>query len=108
MRELIFDVEQQRLKRNPECDFSGIVAGSEGYLRAKFNFLSEDWNNCVKIASFISPCIEGDIGVMLDENNSCDIPPEATMPEEFAVSVIGSKPDYKIPTNNIRIKQEVR
>lgn len=108
MRELIFDVEQQRLKRNPDCDFSGIVAGSEGYLKAKFNFLSDDWNGCKKIASFMSLGIEGDMGVYLDENNSCDIPPEATMFDEFIVSLIGVKPDYKIPTNSLRIKQEVR
>jgi hypothetical protein len=109
MRELVFDVDQQRLKRNPDCNFEGIVAGSEGYLKLKFNFLGDDWDNCVKIASFIAPAIDGDIGVKLDtETNTCLVPPEASMCDEFAVSLVGAKLDYKIPTNYIRIKQEVR
>lgn len=105
MRDLIFDVVQQRLKRNDDCDFSGIVAGSEGYLRAKFNFLDSSWDGCKKIAGFSAPYVE-DIGVVLDDDNSCMIPAEVTHSEEFGVVLIGAKPDYKIPTNFLRIRQE--
>ena len=106
MRDLIFDVTQQRLKRNDECDFSGIVAGSEGYLRVRFNFLDNSWDGCVKIVNFVAPYVEG-MAVKLDDENSCMIPPEITHHEEFALALVGAKKDYKIPTNYIKIRQEV-
>ena len=50
-RILKFKVKKQRLTRDRNCDFSNIVAGSVGYLRARFN-LSSEWDDCVKVASF--------------------------------------------------------
>lgn len=42
MRTLDFIASEQTLTRAPACDFTGIVAGSRGYLRARFQF-SREW-----------------------------------------------------------------
>ena len=51
MRTLRFTVDGQTIRKNPDCDFSGLVAGSVGYLRANFKF-SKEWFGCTKAASF--------------------------------------------------------
>ena len=38
MRTLKFIVEGQIIKQDPNCDFSNLVPGTEGYLRAEFSF----------------------------------------------------------------------
>lgn len=110
MRTLKFQVNQQHLKKMPGCDFSGIVSGTCGYLRAAFQF-SEEWNDCRKVASFYS--VEGtEFAVMLDDNNSCDIHEGALNGAFFEVSVTGAKKTdsqvMKITTDKLKVKQEVR
>lgn len=104
-RILEFNVEKQRLMRKRDCDFSGLVAGSIGYLKAKFNF-SEEWDGCVKIAKF-ETAERKEHPVKLNEDNTCDIPAEVLTGNQFYVSVLGGKSGYKISTNDIRVKQEV-
>lgn len=104
MRELRFQACGQRLKKQTDCDFSGLVAGSEGYLRAKFEFSSE-WDGCKKAASFWIG--EQEHGARLDSDNSCIIPPEALTGELFQVSVVGVKPGYKIVSTRTKVRQEV-
>jgi hypothetical protein len=104
-RILEFDVNKQRLTKRRECDFSNIVAGSVGYLKAKFYFSQSEWRGCRKAASFWIN--DEEHAVLLDKNNSCDIPPEALVGEKFQVSVTGLKSDYKITTNKTKVKQEV-
>lgn len=112
MRELIFDVRGQRILQNSDCDFSGIVAGSEGYLKAKFNFQDNDWDGCKKIAVFYVMSYDygnepiGEHAVYLDDNDTCDIPEEVLKNDAFALKVVGVKAGYRIPTNIIKIKQE--
>ena len=110
MRVLEFNVDQQRLKKDEGCDFSGIIAGTEGYLKAKFRF-SEDWDGCMKVVSFwaVNPLFGDPVeyAVLLDENDICAIPADALLYEMFAISVIGAKKNYKITTNRIKINQEV-
>lgn len=104
MRTLKFIVTSQYIKKNSKCDFSDIVAGSVGYLKAAFEF-SEDWDNCIKVASF---WLEGEEhAARLDENGECEIPPEALVGELFSVSVTGAKSNYKIKTNKTKVRQEV-
>lgn len=105
-RTLVFNVEQQRLTRNRECDFSGIVAGSVGYLRAKFNFPIKGWHGCTKAASFWVG-EKDEYAVLLDKDDSCTIPAAALVKDKFYVSVMGAKTGYKIETNKIKVKQEV-
>ena len=104
MRTLEFVVESQLIKKKTDCDFSNIVAGSIGYLKAKFHF-SPEWMGCRKAASF---WVDGnEYPVLLDTFNSCVIPPEALTGDRFSVSVTGVKSDYKIKTTKTKVRQEV-
>lgn len=107
MRILDFEVERQRVKKSTNCDFSGLVAGSVGYLRARFNFVGSDWKDCpTMIARFWVD--DKEYAILLDKNNSCEIPPEVLKEKKFAVSVLGANTAYyKIETNKIYVRQEV-
>ena len=105
MRELRFNVEKQRITKQKDCDFSGIVAGSVGYLSAKFDF-SEEWNQCdTKIARFWNSGSEH--SVILNADNECEIPAEALTTRIFEISVMGVKSSFRIETNKTRVRQEV-
>ena len=103
MRVLEFDVTRQKITKTKGCDFSHLVAGSVGYLKAKFNFSDEGnaWLGCVKAASFWKDGVE--YAVLLDDDNCCDIPDEVVVGRNFYVSVTGLikgvVSDYKIKTN---------
>ena len=105
MRELVFRADGQRLKKQADCDFSGLVAGSEGYLKAKFIFSSE-WEGCKKAASFWLG--EQEHAVLLEDDDSCFVHPAVLTSELFKVSVIGVKPGYKITTTRTKVRQEVQ
>lgn len=100
MRTLAYRVEGQRLE--PIGDHSGIKAGSKGYLRARFEF-NEDWDGCIKVASFYYGGIEH--ACMLDKDDSCDIPEEVLVGSSYSVSVEGRKDDYRIPSRTITERQ---
>lgn len=110
MRTLEFVANRQLLHKVPDCDFSGLVSGSVGYLRAKFHF-SKEWDECnKKVANFWLG--EREQPVALDENNECDIPPEVLTGRAFKVNVVGAHVDagkavFKIRTMKVRVKQEV-
>lgn len=104
MRVLEFIADGQRLKKRSDCDFSGLVAGSVGYLRAKFTF-SDEWSDCKKAASFWVG--EKEYPALLDTDDSCEIPPDALVGELFEVSILGVKQDYKILTTKTKVRQEV-
>ena len=104
-RILEFDVNAQRLTKKRSCDFSNIVAGSVGYLKAKFYFSQNEWRGCRKAASFWVD--EKETAVLLDENDTCVIPTEVLVGNLFSVSVIGVRPNYRIATNKTKVKQEV-
>lgn len=107
MRTLEFRVKKQRLLKKRGCDFSGLVAGSVGYLHAKFYISDPSWDLCtIKIARFWLEDVEH--AMPLDSNNVCLIPDEVLIGKNFEVSVIGVTKDYKIETNRIKIKQEVK
>ena len=106
MRILEFTVRNQRLLKKATCDFSGLVAGSVGYLYAKFEFPYGGWDNCqVKIARFWIGDKES--AVTLDENNMCEIPSEVLTGEEFRVCLLGASKDYRVDTNKVHVYQEV-
>lgn len=105
-RVLEFTVNKQRITRKKGCDFSHIVAGSTGYLKAKFDFTSDEWKGCKKAASFWVNNEES--AVLLNKSNTCLIPTEVLMYEKFEVSVTGMKDTFRIDTNRTKVKQEVR
>lgn len=104
MRTLSFNVKNQLIEKDTSCDFSGLVAGTSGYLQAKFSFSSE-WDGCTKVIGFSSksgkefePCI-------LPKNNTCNIPDEAVAYHEFQITVFGKKNGCVVTTRPITIKQ---
>ena len=104
MRELKFNVSGQHIRPDPACDFSGIVPGSKGYLKAVFTFDSE-WDGCEKIAEFRKYDVEKCTPVRLIQN-SCMIPEEELANRCFYVSAIGIKPGYRINTNSEKVEQD--
>lgn len=104
MRTLKFIITGQKITKDPDCDFSGIVAGTEGYLRAEFSF-SEEWQGCRMAAVFSSLRKEYPRPI---KNGSCEIPAEALAWDYFGVRVVGQRENYRITTNEIKIKQERR
>lgn len=103
MRSLMFKVNAQKITKDPECNFEGIVAGTEGYLKAKFSF-SEEWNDCIQVASFWRGKEEHAERIV---NGECTIPTEALTGATFKVSVIGKRRDFLINTNKTLVVQEV-
>ena len=104
MRTLEFVVDGQVIRKDPGCDFSNIVPGSSGYLEAKFKF-SNEWDGCVKAASFWHDGTEYATG--LNKDDACTIPAAALVGRKFEVSVTGAKAGgFKIPTGKATVKQE--
>lgn len=103
MRVLEFNVDAQHIYKDPDCDFTDIVAGSKNYLHAHFTF-SPEWDDCILVASFWRG---GKEHARLLENGTCDIPPEVLTGRTFGVSVIGQRGDYLITTDRIIVRQEV-
>lgn len=102
MRSLMFKVKGQKITKDPECNFEGLVAGTKGYLKAVFTF-SEEWDDCILVASFRRGIHEH--GALI-KNNECEIPPEVLNTTAFSVAVIGKRGDYQITTNKVFVRQE--
>lgn len=88
MRVLRFIVTGQTLKRDTLCDFTGIAAGSRGYLFARFSF-DNDWSGCKKVAVFTNKGKEYPVGIT---GNLCQIPAEALTGPVVQVYVLGRGP----------------
>ena len=105
MRTLKFIVNKQIIIRDPSCDFSGLVPGTEGYLRAEFCF-SKDWDGCVKVASFLSSTGHEFEPRVLEDGLSCDIPSEALTKRAFKIQVLGKGENLKLVTNKVTVLQD--
>lgn len=104
MRTLQFLVDDQIIKQHPQCDFSGLVPGTEEYLQAEFHF-SPEWDGCVKVASFYSSLGREYKPQVLKDGKTCMIPTEALKKRIFKVQVIGKKGDLKLTTNKMTVSQ---
>lgn len=101
MRTLKFIVSKQTIRPDPSCDFTGIVPGTRGYLRAEFSFNS-DWDGCRKAAVFYKYDKQYPAPI---KNGACMIPAEALKAKTFAVSVVGERDGYRITTNKVEVRQ---
>lgn len=104
MRILRFIVTAQSIQKAPDCDFSGIVAGTQGYLRAEFSF-SAEWAGC-RVAAVFSRLGKEYAEPVL--SGGCKIPSEALTWDSFGVRVVGQRAGYRITTNEIKVRQERR
>lgn len=105
MRTLKFIVDKQIIKKDPSCDFSGLVSGTKGYLNAKFSF-SPEWDGCVEVVGFFSVTGIEYKPQQLDENGYCIIPEEALKRQSFKIRVYGKRKNFFIQTNEITINQD--
>lgn len=104
MRTLKFIVDGQTIRQDPNCDFSGLVPGTEGYLKAEFAF-SPEWNDCVKIATFHSLMGKEYTPQILTNGTYCHIPPEALKRKSFKVGIVGKKNELKMTTDRVVVTQ---
>jgi hypothetical protein len=104
MRTLRFIVDGQIIKQDPNCDFDGLVPGSEGYLVAEFEF-SHEWDGCAVVAAFHSLTGKEYPPQVLTYGRKCIIPTAALEKRAFKISVIGKRDSYKITTNKLTVSQ---
>lgn len=104
MRTLRFIVDGQKIKHDPNCDFSGLVPGTEGYLHVEFAF-SPDWDGCAKAVSFWSLMGREYGAVLLKDGKSCAVPAEALKKQVFMVQVTGKRAGYKLTTHKVAVCQ---
>lgn len=104
MRTLKFIVDKQIIRQDPNCDFSDLVPGTEGYLQAEFSF-SPEWSGCTKIAAFWTVFGEELPPQILKDGKTCMIPAEATERKTFGIQVIGKKKNVRLTTNKTKVNQ---
>lgn len=104
MRTLKFIVNAQSIIQNPECDFTGLVPGTKGYLEAEFSF-SDEWSGTAKVVEFSSNLGREYAPQVLMNNKVCVIPYEALKNRIFKIRVIGKKGDFEISTNKLAVCQ---
>lgn len=99
MRTLKFIVNRQVLTPDPNCDFSGLVPGTSGYIQAEFSF-SSDWDNRKKVVGFWNITEEREYEPQKLENDICMIPVEALAKRRFRMQVFGRQDAYGVVTTN--------
>lgn len=102
MRILRFIVKGQSLQKDPNCDFSGIVRGSKGYLIAEF-IPDASWRGCTIAASFWH--FDKEYAVLV-KNGRCEIPAGALEGFSVGVTLKGRKQGYELTTNKVTFNQE--
>lgn len=101
-RVLKFIVHGLNIEQDPNCDFTNLVKGTNGYLKAEFT-CDKEWDDCVKVASFYDGVNE--YGVILEDGKSCMIPYEATKRFAFGVRLVGKGNNRRIGTNKTIVSQ---
>ena len=84
MRILKFIVNKQKIRPDPNCDFSGLVKGTSGFWRMDHEY------------------------PVLVQNGQCEIPPEALSWDYFSLSLMGMKDNgnYILTTDKILVSQK--
>lgn len=104
LRTLKFIVEGQVIKPDPSCDFTGLVPGTKGCLKAEFSF-SPDWKGYTKVAAFYSVMGKEYEPKALVNGTECLIPHEALAKRCFKIKIIGKKDGAKMATNKVTVCQ---
>lgn len=99
MRILQFKVAGQSLSKYGE--FSGLIAGTKGYLYAAYNF-DREWDGCKKAAVFSRYDKEYPVPIV---NGKCAVPDEITEYKRWKVYLVGVKDGYRITTNEVEVRQ---
>lgn len=105
MKNLKFIVDGQAIGPDPSCDFSGIVAGTKGYLQAEFLF-DKEWDGTAKVAEFCRYNNSGPAVPVIVKGNTCMVPEEVLGCRYWSVRVFGKRKDFRIVTNKYTVRQE--
>ena len=105
MRTLKFIVEGQTIAQDPSCDFSGLLPGTEDYLRAEFTF-SKEWESAAKVVGFFSNMGREYEPRVLNNGKSCTIPTDALKNRVFKIQVIGKNKVHTLRTNKLVVEQK--
>ena len=100
-RYLSFIVEDKRIKKDPKCDFTGLVTGTKGIYMAKFSF-DKDWREYRKVAVFRTTKITKYVPIV---NGMCAVPDEVSDAMMYYVSVIGTGSSVSVPTTEVAVRQ---
>lgn len=104
MRYLAFNVDNQVITKDENCDFSNIIKGSHNYLACKFNF-SEEWDGYDKIIEFVTK--SGSKFFSLKDTEAVIVPDEATNEWYFKIKLYAVRNNEVIfPTNTVLVKQK--
>lgn len=104
MRTLHFIVDNNAIKPDPTCDFTGLFPGRNPNIRAEFTF-SPEWKDKVKVAAFWSMLDTEYKPQVIEDDNSCIIPPEALSRAAFKIQVLGKKGKTNLSTKKIVVRQ---
>ena len=104
IRTLKFIVNGQIIEKDPKCDFSNLIPGTEQYLKLEFSFSSE-WNGYDKVVQFKRFRKEFSPQVLVD-GKSCLIPADAANQKMFNIKVLGRKGKTKLNTNSVLVVQD--
>lgn len=85
MRILQFRINGQKLSK--DGDFSGLIAGTKGYLYAAYNF-DREWDGCKKAAVFSRHDKEYPVPII---NSKCAVPDEITGYKRWKVYLVGER-----------------
>lgn len=99
MRILQFKVIGQSLSK--DGDFSGLVAGTKGYLYTAYSFDGE-WDGCKKAAVFSRYGKEYPAPIV---NGKCAVPNEIAKKDLWYVHLVGERDGYRITTNEVEVRQ---
>lgn len=102
MRELRFVVKNDRLSKDPTCDFAGIQRGSSGFLRCAFQF-SAGWDGYRRLAVFASAGGEAAVEIV---DGVAQMPAQVLEGRSVQVKVMGVKPGARFTTNAIFLRLE--
>jgi hypothetical protein len=100
VRTLKFSIDKQILTK--QGDFTGLVAGSKGYLQAQFSF-SADWAGHRKVAVFTAN--DGTEYNEPIEAGLCRVPDDVAACASFKVHVVGRRGDATPRTSRVTIIQ---
>lgn len=103
MRELIFDVAGQMLKKNGRCDFKNIVRGTDKYLTIKL-LCSTEWKKVNKVLTIKNT--DNEEFYIPYYNSPIYLTKEMTKGSLFLINVIGKTEKVMMQTNTVIVEQE--
>lgn len=104
MRVLRFIVNNNTIRQDPNCDFSGLFPGQEKEVMAEFEF-SPEWKSGTKVAAFWSILGAEYPPQELIDGETCMIPIEALQRPAFKMQILGKHKGKRIETATITVYQ---